>query len=168
MSEYNRELLEEKTKPELLAIAQEEFNLSVKPQDNKDKLIDGILHMASMGTKTRGLKNFTGFADDNGNFEVPPQHVVLQLQAKQWDKKRRPVFVSVNGKGHYIPVDVPVCIHERYYEVLKKAVAYEPNVEKVVRNGLRVDEIRWQQTYSYPFQVFYHNKTKEIQDFSIE
>ena len=165
--EYNRDSLEEKTKVELTEIA-EQFNLSVKPADNKDKIIDAILHMASQGKKKRGMRPFTGLPDDNGNFEVPEKHVVLQIQAKQWDKARRPVFISVNGKGHYVPVDQPVCVHEKYLEVLKKAVAYEPKVEKVVKNGIRQDEIKWQQTYSYPFQVFYHNKSDEVVDFSIE
>ena len=165
--EYNRNALEDKTKNELLEIAQE-FSLDVKQQDNKDKIIDAILYMASQGKKKRGVQNFTGFADEKGNFEVPPKYVVLQIQPKQWDKSRQPVFLSVNGKGHYVPVDTPVCVHEKYLEVLKKAVAYEPKVEKEVVNGIRQDVIKWQQTYSYPFQVFYHNKTDEVEDFSID
>lgn len=156
---YSRDQLEEHTKPELLEIARDQFSLDVKPTDNKDKLIDAILHMDSMGKKQRSLKNFNGFADENGKFEVPPEHVVLQIQPKQWDKSRQPVFLSVNGKGHYVPVDTPVCIHEKYLEVLKKAVAYEPKIEHDRLAGR--DNIKWQQVYSYPFQVFHHNKSRK-------
>lgn len=166
MAAYNRAELEELTKNELTNIAREEFDLPIKPQDNKDRIIEGILAV-SEGQARGPTRAFTGFPDENGTFEVPPKHVVMEIQGPQWDMNKRPVFVSVNGKGHYIPVETPVCVHEKYLNVLKDA---RRTVAKPIKNAnvLKGEkDMEWQTVYSYPFQVHYHNKTNEIVEHQI-
>lgn len=160
---YNRNDLEDLTKEQLMTIANEEFGLGVKPADNKEKITLAILERSG-NQKKYGTKKFDGFPREDGVFEVPPKYAVIEIMPPQWDIHKRPVPLGHNGKFIYAPVERPIMIHEKYLNILRDAKR-EMTRQRETANRRR-PETYYTVVPSYPHQIYFHNKTDEIQEFS--
>lgn len=152
----NRSDLEGKNQDELIAIAKNQFNLDVDRRFSEEKLITLILTTAQ-SKKSAG--KFTGFPDENGEFSVPPGGAVVELQPGDNNPYKRPVPLGVNGKFIYAPVERPICIAEKYLEVLRNAQRLETTQRR--ENGQL--NTYYNTKTSYPFAILYHNKSDMVQ-----
>jgi hypothetical protein len=153
----NRADLEQLDKDQLIAIANNEYNLDVDRRFNEEKLVSLIL--ANSASK-KPLGKFTGFPDENGEFLVPPGGAVVEIQTNSYNPYKRPVPLGVNGRFIYAPVEQPIAIAGKYLEVLRNAIR-EETIQKKDANG------NFQTYYntksSYPFSILYQNKTDTVQ-----
>ena len=157
----NRADLEQLDKDQLIAIATNEYGLEVDRRYNEEKLISLILSQAA---SAKPNQKFTGFADENGEFTVPPGGAVVEIQTNAYNPYKRPVPLGVNGRFLYAPVEQPICIAGKYLEVLKNAVREETIQKKDEQGILRT---YYNTKTSYPFSILYHNKTDKIQKVQI-
>lgn len=153
----NRAELEQLEKDQLIAIANNEYSLDVDRRYNEEKLISLIL---SQSASENPSQKFTGFADENGEFTVPPGAAVVEIQTNAYNPYKRPVPLGVNGKFIYAPVEKPICIAGKYLEVLKNAVREETVQKKDEQGILRT---YYNTKTSYPFSILFHNKTDRVQ-----
>ena len=115
----NRDELAEKTKPELIEIA-ETMSLKLTPADSKGDMIDSILNgVVKVAEKS---------------VDMPPEGRLYSLDGKKMsgrkfkvtihatEQDRGDVFLSVNGHAMYVKRNVEVTLDEAYVDVLKNAV----------------------------------------------
>lgn len=157
----NRADLEQLDKDQLIAIANNEYGLEVDRRFNEEKLISLILSHAAKGKPDN---KFTGFADDDGMFIVPPGGAVVEIQTNSTNPYKRPVPIGVNGRFIYAPVERPIAIAAKYLEVLRNAVREETIQKKDEQGILRT---YYNTKSSYPFSILYHNKTDSTQKVSV-
>lgn len=157
----NRLDLEEKTKDELVEIAQTQFKLDVDKRYNEEKLISLIL--AKAGSVKKRAEVFNGYADENGEFTVPPGGAVIEIQANEYNPYKRPVPLGVNGKFIYAPIEKPISIAAKYLEVLRNAVR-EETLQRREGGELKT---YYNTKLSYPFSILYQNRTDAVQKVAI-
>lgn len=151
----NREELSQLDKDELIAIANEKFNLNADRRFKEDKLVDMILEQHWRGGGSS--EDAAAEMDDDGAFTVPPGAAVVELQAGPYNPYKRAIPLGVNGKFIYCPVEKPVVLKEKYLEVLRNARRGTVTQTRNTQTGSYEDH--WKDTSSYPFSMHYHNKT---------
>lgn len=80
----------------------------------------------------------------------PGEYVTVIIASTEEVGGKEPVWVSVNGRGMFIPRGQPAKIHKRYEHVLKNAV--RTVYEQEVTNGIPGD-IVGRAVHSYPYTV---------------
>ena len=78
------------------------------------------------------------------------EYVTIIIASNEEVGGKEPVWVSVNGRGLYIPRGVPSRVHKRYEHVLKNAVRTVYEQETV--NGIPGD-IVGRNVHSYPYTI---------------
>jgi hypothetical protein len=157
----NRADLEKLDKDQLIALANNEYGLDVDRRFNEEKLTSLILAHAAKGDT---VNKFTGFADDDGMFTVPPGGAVVEIQTNAYNPYKRPVPLGVNGRFIYAPVERPIVIAGKYLEVLRNAVR-EETIQKKDEHGIM--RTYYNTKSSYPFSILYENKTDATRKVSV-
>jgi len=148
------EMLEGKTKQELVKYARMTYNLSVNMRYSKPDLIEAIKSAAAKFKMNSSLQSAQSIAD-NG---LSPGYAEIQLHRTELTKGLRSVIVSLNGTAASLPIGHKFGCPLELVEILDNAVRieYEKNPD--------TDELEQRRTHAYPFTVFSTNPhTRESQ-----
>lgn len=158
MSKYTKQLLQERTKNELMKIANLEMGLGIKATMRKHEIINYILHnLNRVGTDAAEVVDEATVKSTNKQ-DLPVGYAIIRLDKGKYNPKGRPLYVgSSNRKKQQnclIPVGKPVKIKERFLEPIITAIKQE-----VYQDPETLDEEE-REVHNYPFTILKHNPSE--------
>lgn len=158
MARFTKQALQEKTKNELLKIANGQFGLGLKATMKKSDIINYIMHNINRaGTdQVEILSNEQVRSTENK--DLPVGYAIIRLDKGKYNPAGRPQYIGSSNKKKQsnclIPVGKPVRIHEKFLEPLVHAVKME-----VYQDPTTLEEEE-RETHVYPFTILKHNQSE--------
>lgn len=158
MSRFTKQALQEKTKNELLKIANGQFGLGLKATMKKMDIVNYIMHNINRaGTDQVEILSDEQVRSTQQN-DLPEGYAIIRLDKGKYNPAGRPQYVGASNvkkqSNCLIPVGKPVKIHEKFLEPLIHAVKME-----VYQDPATLEEEE-RETHVYPFTILKHNQSE--------
>lgn len=155
MARFNKQTLQEKTKNELLKIANSNLGMALKPAMKKSDIINYIMHNVNrLGTEAVEVVDEKE-AKTTKREDLPQGYAIVRLDKGKYNPSGRPLYVGASNRKKQsnclIPVGKPVKIREKFLEPLITAVKME-----VYQDSSTLEEEE-RETHVYPFTILKHN-----------
>lgn len=155
---YTKDDLAGKSKDELLAIANGEFNLGLDRRYGEGSMIHHIAEAsARVGSKDVEALHGGKEAVEKAKDELPPGYAIIRIHKSQHNPSGRPEFVGFQGEGAIIPVGIPVKIPEYLLEILDNAYTHIWVEDPITKDFTE------QLSHRVPFTILKHNATEKWQ-----
>jgi len=162
MARFTKQALQEKTKNELLKIANGNLGLGIKSTMKKHDIINYILHNINrMGNESVEVLDDDQVRGTTHN-DLPVGYAIVRVDKGKHNPSGRPLYIGSSNKkkqsNALIPVGKPVKVHEKFLEPLLHAVKVE-----VWQDPVTLDEEE-RETHVYPFTILRHNQSEWWQE----
>lgn len=159
MARLTKQQLQEKTKNELLGIANNQLGMGLKSSMKKSDIINYIVHnMNRMGAEVPELVDEDKVKTTQNN-ELPVGYAIIRLDKGKYNPSGHPLYVGSSNKKKQsnclIPVGKPVKINEKFLEPLTTAVKME-----IHQDSTTLDEEE-REVHTYPFTILRHNPSQK-------
>lgn len=159
MARLNKQKLQEKTKKELLGIANNQLGMGLKATMKKSDIINFIVHnMNRMGQEMLELVDEEEVKSTSNN-ELPVGYAIIRLDKGRHNPSGNPLYVGSSNKNKQsnclIPVGKPVKIQEKFLEPLITAVKME------IHQDTTTLEEEEREVHTYPFTILKHNPSEK-------
>lgn len=152
---YTKDMLAGKSKDELLAIANGEFNLGLDRRYGEASMVFHIVEASKkMGSDDVQVLHGEDTVE-KAKSGLEPGFAVIRIHKSQHNPGGRPEFVGFQGDGAILPVGIPVKVPEYILEILDNAYTHVWTEDPITK------EFTEQLSHRVPFTILKHNPTEK-------